>query len=100
MFKKVKEVDLILKNQGKFKVLVTIGFNWLSSFHTFLWYIAPYATSYLLPVILKIPDNGRKRNLNLLLLIFKKLTDMPLPICKIHRRKKLKGKGLPTMVGR
>ena len=45
------------------KVLVTIGLNRLSSLHMPSWHISIFTDSYFLSEILRIPDNGRNRNL-------------------------------------
>ena len=67
------------------KVLVTIGLNRLSSLHIPSWHITLFAVSYFLSEILRIPNNGRNRNLEILLLFFfKKLPEIPSLNCKIH----------------
>ena len=47
------------------KVLVTIGLNRLSTLHIPYWCITPFTVSYFLSEILRIPDNGRNRNLEI-----------------------------------
>ena len=47
------------------KVLVTIGLNRLSTLHIPSWCITPFTVSYFLSEILRIPDNGRNRNLEI-----------------------------------
>ena len=44
---------------------VTIGLNRLLSLHIPSWYIALFAVSNFLSEILRIPDNGRNRNLKI-----------------------------------
>ena len=79
------KVDLILWKQQKFKALVTIGLNRLSSLRTPLWYIALFTNSHFFL---------EKFRHFFALFIFKKLTEI-LPLnCKTEFCK-----GLLNMIG-
>ena len=52
------------------KVSVTVGLNKLSSLHIPSWHITAFTVSYFLSEILRIPDNGRNRNLEIFYFFF------------------------------
>ena len=47
------------------KILVTIGLNRLSSWHIISGHITLFTVSYFFSEILRIPDDGRNRNLEI-----------------------------------
>ena len=79
------------------KVFMTIALNRLSSLHILSLHITLFMALYFLPEILRIPDNGRKRNLGFLFFLFSRNSQTPPLNCKIHWENFLKS--LSTMVG-
>ena len=84
------------------KVLVAVGLNRLSSLHVPSRHMTLLTVSYFLSEILRIPDNGRNRNLEIFYSFFKKLTEIPPLNCKIYLENVLEKslcKNFPTMLG-